>query len=343
MLQSFGKLPSGKGLDRIKSSVNYREGSFQNLQPTAMLAKDASYPKMMAEFFFGNVVDGVPDSPLPVVKSDLKALPLHDPVIVWFGHSSYLIIINGKRILIDPVFSAYASPWQFIGTKNFAYSHPYSIDDFPELDLVILTHDHYDHLDYYAILKLRSKTKQFCTALGVGAHLVHWGIEESKIKEFDWWESKTVLSGLELTATPARHFSGRGFKRNQSLWTSFVLNVEGYKIVIGGDSGYDASFKTIGDKLGPFDLAILECGQYNQQWPFIHMMPEDTVQAAVDLRANVMLPVHWGKFKLSLHSWTDPINRAVAHANLLSQQITTPMIGEIVKLDSISNGSYWWK
>lgn len=343
MLQSFGKLPSGKRLDRIKSSVNYRERSFQNLQPTEMLAKDASYPKMMAEFFFGKVVDGVPDSPLQVFKSDLKALPLHNPVIVWFGHSSYLIIINGKRILIDPVFSAYASPWQFIGTKNFAYSHPYSIDDFPELDLVILTHDHYDHLDYHAILKLRSKAKQFCTALGVGAHLVHWGIDESKITEVDWWESTTVFSGFELTATPARHFSGRGFKRNQSLWTSFVLSVEGYKIVIGGDSGYDGSFKTIGDKLGPFDLAILECGQYNQQWPFIHMMPEDTVQAAVDLRANVLLPVHWGKFKLSLHSWTDPINRAVAQANVLRQKITTPMIGEIIKLDAISNGSYWWK
>ncbi len=343
MLQSFGKLPSGKRLDRIKSSVNYREGSFQNVQPTEMLVKDASYPKMMAEFFFGKVVDGVPGSPLPVVKSDLKALPLNDPAIVWFGHSSYLIIINGKRILIDPVFSAYASPWQFIGTKNFAYSHPYSIDDFPEIDLVILTHDHYDHLDYHAILKLRSKTNQFCTALGVGAHLVYWGIEEAKIREFDWWQSATVFSGLELTATPARHFSGRGFNRNQSLWTSFVLSVEGYKIFIGGDSGYDASFKTIGDKLGPFDLAILECGQYNQQWPFIHMMPEDTVQAAVDLRANVLLPVHWGKFKLSLHSWTDPINRVVEQAKVLNQKITTPMIGEIVKLDTISTSSHWWK
>ena len=177
----------------------------------------------------------------------------------------------------------------------------------------------------------------------MGAHLAHWGIEESKIREFDWWESATVFSGLELTATPARHFSGRGFKRNQSLWTSFVLSVEGYKIFIGGDSGYDSSFKTIGDKLGPFDLAILECGQYNEQWPFIHMMPEHTVQAAMDLKANVLLPVHWGKFKLSLHSWTDPINRAVAQAKVLSQKIATPGIGEIIKLDMISAGNYWWK
>jgi L-ascorbate metabolism protein UlaG (beta-lactamase superfamily) len=343
MLKSFGKLPSGKRLDRIESSPNYKDGAFQNIQPTEMLAKDVFYPKMMAEFFFGKVAGGTPSAPVPTIESDLKSLSLSDPVIVWFGHSSYLIIINGKRILVDPVFSAYASPWQFIGTKNFAYSHPYSIDDFSEIDLVLLTHDHYDHLDYHAILKLRSKTKQFCTALGVGAHLAHWGIEESKIHEFDWWESATFFSGLELTATPARHFSGRGFKRNQSLWTSFVLSVEGYKIFIGGDSGYDSSFKTIGDKLGPFDLAILECGQYNEQWPFIHMMPEHTVQAAMDLGANVLLPVHWGKFKLSLHSWTDPINRAVAQAKLMSQKITTPMIGEIVKLDTISSGSHWWK
>ncbi len=343
MLKSFGKLPSGKRLERIKSSSNYREGSFQNLLPTEMLAEGASYPKMMVEFFFGKVVDGVPTSSLPSVKSDLRALLLNDPVIVWFGHSSYLIIINGKRILIDPVFSAYASPWQFVGTKNFTYSHPYSIDDFPEIDLVLLTHDHYDHLDYHAILKLRSKAKQFCTALGVGEHLIYWGIEESKIREFDWWQSETIFSGLKLTATPARHFSGRGFKRNQSLWTSFVLSVVGYKIFVGGDSGYDPSFKTIGDKLGPFDLAILECGQYNEQWPYIHMMPEHTVQASMDLRASVLLPVHWGKFKLSLHSWTDPINRAVAQAKILNQKITTPRIGEIVKLDMISNGSYWWK
>lgn len=343
MLNSFGKLPSGKRLSRIKSSPNYKEGAFQNILPTAMLAEGASYPKMMTEFFFGKVTDGVPGSPLPVLKSDLKALSLSEPVIVWFGHSSYLIIINGKRILVDPVFSAYASPWQFIGTKNFAYSHPYSIDDFPELDLIILTHDHYDHLDYHAIQKLRAKTKQFCTALGVGEHLIYWGIEEATVREFDWWESATIFSGMELTATPARHFSGRGFKRNQSLWTSFVLKVDGYAAFIGGDSGYDTSFKTIGDKMGPFDLAILECGQYNEQWPFIHMMPEQTVQAAIDLNARVLLPVHWGKFKLSLHSWKDPIDRAVAMATTLKQQITTPMIGEPLRLDKISNGSYWWK
>jgi len=343
MFKSFGKLPSGKLLERVKNSPNYRDGSFQNLQPTEMLSKDASYPKMMAEFFFGNVSEGVPGLPLPVMKSDLKSLSSDDPVIVWFGHSSYLLIINGKRILVDPVFSPYASPWQFIGTKNFLYTNPYTIDDFPEIDLTILTHDHYDHLDYHSILKLRSKTKQFYTTLGVGAHLMYWGIEESKIREFDWWDSVTAFSGLELTATPARHFSGRGLKRNQSLWTSFVLNVQGYKIFIGGDSGYDDSFKTIGDKMGPFELAILECGQYNEQWPFIHMMPEQCVQAAKDLRARVLLPVHWGKFKLSLHSWTDPINRAVAEAKVLNQMVTTPMIGEIVKLDFISPGSHWWK
>ena len=307
MFNSFGKLPSGKRLERIKKSPNYRNGSFQNLSPTQMLAEGASYPKMMREFFFGKGVDRSPVKPLPSVKTNLKTLSIDEPSLVWFGHSSYLLIIEGKRILIDPVFSERASPWQFVGTKGYQYTNPYSIDDFPDIDLVIITHDHYDHLDYESILKLKSKAKHFCTALGVGAHLTAWGIDESKIIEFDWWEKKTALPGIELTATPARHFSGRGFKRNQSLWTSFVLHTDHHHLFLGGDSGYDPAFKKIGEEFGPFDLAILECGQYNEQWPFIHMTPEQTVQAAIDLKAKILLPVHWGKFTLSLHPWYEPI------------------------------------
>lgn len=339
--KSFGRLPSGKRLERIKQSPNYRDGSFQNVIATEMTAEGVSYPKMMIDFF-SKGVNREPAVTLPSIRTDLKSLP-DAPSIIWFGHSSYLITVNGKNILVDPVFSERASPVQYMGSKNYKIQTPFSIDDFPPIDIVIISHDHYDHLDYNTILKLNSKTKLFCTGLGVGSHLAFWGIDESRIKEFDWWEGETVLPGIELIATPARHFSGRGFTRFQTLWTSYVLKTGGYSIFIGGDSGYDASFKKIGAKYGPFNLVMLECGQYDKQWPFIHMMPEETVQASIDLQSAVLMPVHWGKFTLALHPWDEPIKRAVKSSELLNVKITTPLIGERLRLDSVSPGSYWWQ
>jgi L-ascorbate metabolism protein UlaG (beta-lactamase superfamily) len=182
----------------------------------------------------------------------------------------------------------------------------------------------------------------FYTSLGVGEHLEYWGIEPERILEFDWWEKQTFIHGLEITATPARHFSGRLFKRNQSLWSSFVLKTETHSIFIGGDSGYDGVFKTIGEQFGPFDLAILECGQYNDQWPFIHMRPEEAVQACLDLKARAFMPVHWGKFTLSLHPWDEPIERASKKANELKVFMAAPMIGEPQMLDNPSLVRKWW-
>ncbi len=337
----FGKLPSGKRLDRIKQSPNYRDGSFQNVYKTEMMAEGVSYPKMMLEFF-GKGVDREPTTILPSVKTDLKALVETEPIIIWFGHSSYLIKIEGKNILVDPVFSERASPFQFIGSKNYAINSPYSISDFPDIDMVIISHDHYDHLDYNSILQLKSKTELFCVGLGVGSHLESWGVDSIKIREFDWWESEEVFPGFELISTPARHFSGRGFKRNQTLWSSYVLRTPSKKIFIGGDSGFDSSFKTIGEKFGPFDLSILECGQYDKQWPFIHMMPEETAQAAVDLSGNVLLPVHWAKFTLGLHPWKEPAERVTTAAEKLKLTVTTPLIGEVVELNNSFPNNKWW-
>ncbi len=339
--KSFGKLPSGKRLDRIKQSPNYKEGSFQNLIPTPMISEDASYPKMMVDFLFGKGVNREPSKTLPSIKTNLKSLP-DEPSITWFGHSSYLIYVDGKTILVDPVFSEYASPVQYFGSKNYAVTNPYSIDDFPFIDVVLISHDHYDHLDYNTILKLKDKTKFFITPLGIGSHLEYWGVDESKIKEFDWWEGSTILPGLEVTSTPARHFSGRGFTRFQTLWSSYVVKAGKFKIFVGGDSGYDESFRNIGIKYGPFDLVMLECGQYDKQWPYIHMMPEQTVQASLDLQAAVLMPVHWGKFTLALHPWNEPIDRAAKAAETLHAKLTTPLIGERMRLDSISSGSIWW-
>ncbi|MBL7840712.1 MAG: MBL fold metallo-hydrolase [Cyclobacteriaceae bacterium] len=343
MNQSFGKLPSGDRLGRIKASPNYRNGSFQNLTPTQMLAEGASYPKMLINFF-SKGIDREPVDVLPSVKTDLKSLPNDKTTIVWFGHSSYFIKLNGKNIFIDPVFSERTSPFQFIGKKAYAIETPYSLTDFPDtLDLVILTHDHYDHLDYHTMLKLHPRVKQFYTSLGVGSHLEYWGVNGSKISEFDWWESRTFESGIDVIAAPSRHFSGRGLTRNQTLWSSFILKTDSIKIYVGGDSGYDPAFAAIGNQYGPFDLALLECGQYNTMWPNIHMMPEEVAHAAVDLKAKVFMPVHWAKFTLALHTWKDPIERTTAAAERLGISITTPMIGEPVVIGGELPKKRWWE
>ncbi len=343
MQKSFGRTPAGNRLQRILKSPQFREGSFHNVERTEMLSPDASYPKLIRDFVFGKPKDHQPSRPLPSVKTDLHKLSVHEPTLIWFGHSSYLLTLAGKVILVDPVFSQRSSPYQFVGTKAYPLTHAYRIEDFPPIDLVLLTHDHYDHLDYVSISRIHPRAKRFVAPLGVGEHLVYWGVDESKITELDWWESVEDMTGLELTATPARHFSGRGLKRNQALWTSYVMKVDGYRLFIGGDSGYDKSFKTIGDKFGPFDLAILECGQYDKQWPYIHMMPEETVQAGKDLRSKILLPVHWGKFSLANHPWYEPIERAVARAAILHQPMVTPRIGEKLNLEKMDLVEHWWE
>ncbi|CAN5874611.1 hypothetical protein BH11BAC4_BH11BAC4_23300 [soil metagenome] len=207
---------------------------------------------------------------------------------------------------------------------------------------LILTHDHYDHLDYKTVVNLKEKVKTVYCSLGLSSHFIYWGFDETTIDELDWWQTKTMSPGITLTATPARHFSGRGIKRAKTLWSSFILKTNDHNLYLGGDSGYDRHFKEIGEKYGPFDIAILESGQYNESWPFIHMMPEQTVQAAHDLRAKVLLPVHWAKFTLSLHPWNEPVKRILAEAKRTGLKVTTPLIGEPVILDSSYPDATWW-
>jgi L-ascorbate metabolism protein UlaG (beta-lactamase superfamily) len=345
ILSSFGKNPAGNELEKIKSSVNYRDGVFQNLSHTESLVKGASFPRIMWRYFT-KPKNTAPPRPLPSVKTDLLSLNRDTPVIVWFGHSSYFMGIDKINILVDPVFSGHASPFSFTG-KSFKGSDIYTTDDIPNLDLLILTHDHYDHLDYNTVKKLDPKIKKIYTSAGVGSHLRYWGIHPSKIMEMDWWDKAEIIidnstTKLDLIAAPARHFSGRSFTRNKTLWSSFVLLAGNYRIYIGADSGYDSHFKLIGEKFGPFDIALLECGQYNEWWPFIHMMPEETVQAAIDLNARLLMPVHWGKFALGLHPWDEPIRRAAANARERNLAITTPIIGEPVQLKRSIPDKQWW-
>jgi L-ascorbate metabolism protein UlaG (beta-lactamase superfamily) len=324
-LKITGKLPSGKHLQRLKQSPNYKDGAFQNLSPTPMKPEGVSYWKMTKEF----------------LKKHPDTAPPELPVIVWFGHSSYFIRIENNNFLIDPVFSGNAAPVSFM-VKAFPGSNEYRAEDMPVIDYLILTHDHYDHLDFKTMRKLKNKVGKIYCSLGVSSHLKYWGVDENKITEMDWWQSEQLGSAIQLTAAPARHFSGRGIKRLQTLWSSFILKTGTHNLYLGGDSGYDSHFKEIGMKYGPFDIAILEAGQYNTMWPLIHMMPEEMVQAAVDLKAKEVLPVHWGKFRLSMHPWNEPVKRVLAKAKELNILIKTPMIGEPFIIGSQFSKTNWW-
>ncbi len=339
----FGKLPSDERLELIKISPNYRKGSFQNVSSTPSLTEGASYYGVLKEFMFGASKRRKPVDSIPSQKTNLHSLSPVENVLVWFGHSSYFLQADGKKILVDPVFSGAASPIKST-TRSFNGSDMYGVDDMPEIDYLFISHDHWDHLDYETVLKLRSKVKKVITAFGVGAHLETWGYDKDRIIEKDWNEEIKLDDGFTVNTTTARHFSGRGFKRNRSLWTSFVLKTPAMNIFIGGDSGYDVHFKAIGDKFGPFDIAMLECGQYDKSWKYIHMMPEEVVQAGQELKARVIMPVHWGKFALGNHAWDDPIIRVTQKAQKENVQLITPMIGEKVKLKDI-NRAYapWWE
>lgn len=337
----FGKAPSGLHLEKIRSSPNYRDGKFQNQSPTPDLTDGANYFSVLKEFFFNKSKRSVPSVPLPSKKTNLLTLDPGKDILVWFGHSSYFMQVDGKKILVDPVLSGNASPLKFT-TKSYRGTDVYTTDDIPAIDYLFISHDHWDHLDHITLLKLKPKIKKIITGLGTGAHLSHWGFDKDIINEKDWHEELVLDQGFSVNTTPARHFSGRGFKRQQALWMSFVLKTPTMKIYLGGDSGYDSHFEDIGKQFGPFDLAILECGQYNKSWKHIHMMPEELVKAGEDLGAKRIMPVHWGKFSLSLHSWDEPITRVTEEAKKKHFPVIHPMIGEKVELKSTGHFNTWW-
>lgn len=338
----FGQHPSGERQLRIEQSPNYKNGQFQNLNHTPMLTEGVGYGKVLTEFFFtGSPKE--PETVLPTEKTDLKALNPSENVVVWMGHSSYFMQLDGKRILVDPVMVGYSSPVSFT-TKAYKGSDVYTTNDIPEIDYLFITHDHWDHLDYRSLQKLQPKIKKVICPLGVGAHFEHWGFDNSIIFEEDWYSALNLDEGFTAHVLPARHFSGRGFKRNQTLWASFALFTPTTKIYIGGDSGYDTHFAAIGQNYGPFDLAVLENGQYDEKWKYIHMMPGEQVKAAKDLKAKALLPVHSGKFTLGNHDWDEPLSKITESPADSLLRIITPMIGEQVNLlDTARQFTHWWK
>lgn len=338
----FGKSPSGKRLERIQNSPNFRDGKFQNLSFTPNFAEGTTMPEVLFKFIFGKRVRTKPSQAFNFQKTDLKNLNPEENIYVWMGHSSYFLQIDGKKILVDPVFSGAASPLSFT-TNAFSGTDLYSVDDIPELDYLIITHDHWDHLDYKTVTEIRPKVKQVITGLGNGEHLEFWKYEAAKIIELDWYESADLGNGFKINAEPARHFSGRTFKRDQAIWASFVLETPNKKIYIGGDSGYDTFFKKIGKKYGSLDLAILENGQYNEDWRNIHFLPGEQIQAMKDIRAKRMIPVHNSKFELALHSWDEPLKK-MNELNTENLRILYPKIGEKIYWENDAKVyEKWWE
>ncbi len=343
---SFGGDVSKEKKLEFAKSKNYKNGQFVNKKD---VPKELSFSETLSlthKFFFTKVPNGSPSKDIGVQKIDSSNIANYksDTRLIWFGHSSFLLQIDEKNILIDPMFGKVAAPLDVLGANRFNSEMPIAIEKLPKIDAVLISHDHYDHLDYPSIKKLKDKVEIFYTPLGVGSHLEAWGIEKERIIELDWWESE-VFKDLQFVCTPAQHFSGRKFDNRQStLWASWVIKSKTESLFFSGDSGYAPHFKEIGNFYGPFDFAMIECGQYNEMWADIHMFPEETAKAGIDLKAKLVMPIHWGAFKLALHDWTEPVRRFKIKAEELQLIHITPQIGENIILGAKEHdASNWWQ
>ncbi|MPS26220.1 MBL fold metallo-hydrolase [Pigmentiphaga sp.] len=329
-------------LPSYPESPQHRDGRFHNPVPRPAIGLWQGL-KLAWTFFFAKPDGTVPDTPIPVRALDraqLEAAPDHS--LYRLGHSTVLMKLRGRYWLTDPVFSRRASPVQWAGPARF-HAPPIAIEDLPPIAGVILSHNHYDHLDHAAVAQLDAKTTRFITPLGVGDQLIAWGIDPAKVEQLDWWQSADI-DGLRLTATPAQHFSGRGLTdSDRSLWASWVIQDAGLRVFFSGDSGYFDGFKKIGDAYGPFDLTLMETGAYDERWAFVHMQPEQTLQAHLDLRGRWLLPIHNGTFDLALHPWEQPFERILALAAAHRVALTTPVMGERIDMRAPGPGTPWWR
>ncbi|WP_442795847.1 MBL fold metallo-hydrolase [Pelobium manganitolerans] len=339
----FGARPSGARLVKIRQSPNYRNGAFQNLDKTPVLAEGYSYKSVLYENLFVSKPRHKPSTPLPSVKTDLLNASPEADFLVWFGHSSYYLQLSGKKFLVDPVFSGNASPLP--GTmRAFKGTDVYTVDDLPEIDFLLITHDHYDHLDYPIIKQLQKKVKTVVCGLGVAAHFEMWGYQPEQIIEKDWFDDVNLSADLKLFVTPTRHFSGRGFRRNQTLWVSYVLQTPNNKIFLGGDSGLGSHYQLIAQQHPDIDLAILDNGQYNPAWCHIHHLPADLVKVIQILNPERVLPVHSSKFALANHPWDEPLIKAREASEKYHFCLVTPIIGQRVNLDNKDEKfEAWWE
>ena len=341
----FGRPMSPQRLARITASPNWNGGAFSRVEPAEIITAQSHDGLLKAwwKFFTAEYPDLTPSRPLPSKKTDLKALPDERDALVWMGHSSFFLKLNGKNILADPVFCGYASPVPFIG-RAFPGTDVYAPGDLPEIDVLVISHEHWDHLDYKTLSALRPKIRNVVCGLGLGEYFEMWGFDPKVIHEGDWHEAFD-FDGLTVHLLPAQHYAQRLFKRDQTLCASFAFITPQRRVYYTGDSGWAKHVKEIGEKFGPFDLVIAENGQYNEDWRHIHMFPEQTARAAAELwHAKSLLPVHSGKFALARHPWYEPFERLASALDGTGVRLLTPVIGEAVRLDEPERAfAPWWR
>ena len=344
----FGASPDKNSKKIIENSENFIEGKFRNIKTTYTNFRTLEKKATLRDWF-SPPKDKNPLNPLPTIKFIGKDLA--EGKFVWLGHSTVLMKTEGLVVMTDPVFNR-ASPLpsfnsksksNFFNGKPFIFENPVVIDDLPKVDVVIISHDHYDHLDSKAIKDLSNQVDQFFVPLGVGAHLERWGVNKNRITEYDWYDSKDYKN-IKFTFAPSLHFSGRGVTNgNSTLWGSWMIKSKTLSAYFSGDGGYSETFKKLGNEYGPFDIAFIENGAYNVDWSNVHMFPDEAVQASIDLKAQVLFPIHWSKFDLSVHPWDEPIIRITKEAAKKNVNIATPMIGEVFELSSIPKKPWWEK
>ena len=341
-LPQFGVAPSGAYLESLRKSPQHNGEVFEN-EGKIELEMSSKFGEMINAYM--NLPEGMRPDSLPILHPDIEDVAEDtsgEYHLTWFGHSAFLLEVDNKHILLDPALGPSASPFSFQVTR-FNPKLPIALEELPEIDAIVFSHDHYDHLDYSTILALKDKVKRYFVPLGLKGHLVHWGVDSNLISELDWWQ-EAKLDDFSFACTPSQHFSGRSLNdRGATLWCSWVIDTPKKKIFFSGDSGYFKGFKEIGEKYGPFDLALLECGQYNKMWKEIHMMPEETAMAAVDLGAKQMMPIHWGMFELAIHPWKEPAQRVVVKAEELHMPILTPRVGQRLSLVEPTSTEHWWE
>ena len=341
---SFGGAISGERLKKVQTSLHYKDGAFANVQPHPAL-QASEFWDYLVEHFVGDQIR-VPPSALPVTAitpAALHATPTAGLRVIWLGHSSVYIELDGLRLLVDPVFSDYASPLDGMGPQRF-HPSPIAMTELPMIDAVIISHDHYDHLDMNTVQYLSSKGTHFIVPLGVGAHLDAWKVPENQITELDWWDS-TTFNGLTIICTPAQHYSSRGlFDYKETLWASWSVFGSEHRLYYSGDTGFSDHFEQIGNLFGPFDLSIMKIGQYGPgaSWVYSHMTPEEAVKAHIAIKAKRMLPVSWGTFNIAFHDWNEPIIRTVKAASEQEADLVTPHPGEVVVVGEPFQSDSWW-
>lgn len=336
-----GSAPAGARLERIAKAERYQGGKFVDFLPR----REPEFWATMSRWLQGAPYT-VPERAVPIARGDVarfKTPPVSGLRLTWLGHSTVLVEVDGARVLLDPVWSERCSPVSFIGPVRF-HPPPLALSELPPLDAVVISHDHYDHLDHPTIVELGKSSVQFVVPLGVGSHLEYWGIDPARITELEWWQSKRV-GDVELTATPARHFSGRSLvmaDRDQTLWAGWALRGPKHRVFYSGDTAMFPGFTEIGERLGPFDATLMEVGAYNQLWADVHLGPEQALRAHQMVKGKVMFPVHWGTFDLALHAWTEPMERLLAAAASDGVRLVSPQPGESVEPAFANAASRWW-